>query len=543
VLDIGGQNYKLPANIPNPNRRMRLIDLIVIVVYLIAVAVFGIVVAGRQRTTSDYFLGSHRIPWWAVCFSIVATETSTLTFISIPSVAYFGDFTFMQITFGYLLGRILVSWIFLPAYFRGELATAYQFLERRFGAGMRNAASVTFMFTRLLADGVRLFATAIPLAVILRSAGFLATWPDWKIYTLSIVAISTATVAYTYIGGIRAVVTMDAVQMTIYLGGALAAGVVILAKVPEGFTTVLSQAAAAGKLQMIEMGSGLSFTAFLRQPYTLLTAILGGAVFTMASHGTDQLIVQRLLATNDLRSSQRALVSSGVIVMVQFFVFLSIGLLLWFYYRGAGFSDLGLSNRDEIFPKFIVEVLPAGLSGLIIAGLLAAAMSTLSSSLNSLASATTLDLYKPYFGKNNTPARDLLVSRLITLGWAVILTASAGVFVYLQVHQPNPAARPAVVELGLGIASYTYGGLLGAFLLGVFLKKPDQRAAAVGFFSGLIAMLFLVKGPVQRILPGEGISLAWPLYTVAGSAIVITVGWGTSLLIGTKEESASGRSE
>ncbi len=509
---------------------MRLLDLIVIVVYLVAVALFGVVVAGRQRSTSDYFLGSHRIPWWAVCFSIVATETSTLTFISIPSVAYFGDFTFMQITFGYLLGRILVSWLFLPSYFRGNLATAYQFLERRFGAGMRNAASTTFMVTRLLADGVRLFATAIPLAVILRTAGFLTAWPDWKVYAFSIVAISTVTVAYTYIGGLRAVVTMDVVQMTIYLGGALAAGVVILLKVPDSPATILTNALAAGKLHMFDTGHGLSLAEFVRRPYTLITAVLGGAVFTMASHGTDQLIVQRLLSTHDLRSSQKALVTSGLIVIVQFFLFLSIGTLLWVYYRGAGFSQLGLSNRDEIFPKFIVEVLPPGLSGLIIAGLLAAAMSSLSSSLNSLASATTLDLYKPYFGKNSSQAHDLLVSRFITLGWALVLTLSAGLFVYLQVHQPNPGTRPAVVELGLGIASYTYGGLLGAFVLGVLFHKPRQRAAAIGFFSGLIAMLFLVKGPVQRLLPGEGISLAWPLYTVVGSAIVVLVGWLSSLV-------------
>jgi Na+/proline symporter len=265
----------------------------------------------------------------------------------------------------------------------------------------------------------------------------------------------------------------------------------------------------------------MSFADFIAQPYTFFTALIGGAIFSIASHGTDQLIVQRLLTTKDVKDGQKALVWSGVVVAVQFGLFLFIGLLLYAFYDAQSAQQLGLATTDEIFAKFIVEQLPVGLSGLIIASLFAAAMSSLSSSLNSLASSTALDLYKPYFGQNNTEAEDLRISRIITMVWAVILTGSAFFFAYLQLHGGE---RPAVVELGLGIASYTYGGLLGAFLLGRIFPKPDTSDALIGFFVGLVSLLFMVKGPIQNILPGEGLAIAWPLYTVVGSAIVIAAG-------------------
>lgn len=497
------------------------IDYIVIVVYLIGVAAIGIVIAGRQTSTSDYFLGSRDIPWWAVLFSVVATETSTLTFISIPAVAYGGNLTFLQITLGYIAGRILVSIYFLPKYYEGNLATAYQFLGQRFGASMRNATSSTFMVTRLLADGVRLFATAIPLAVILRLGGAFAGWSDIEVYLLSIAVISVITLLYTLIGGIKAVVWMDVMQMAVYIGGAVLAGAIMIAGLPNGLQTAISTAEAAGKLQVLDFGFDMPFAEFIAQPYTFFTALIGGAVFSVASHGTDQLIVQRLLTTRNCKDSQKALVWSGVVVAIQFALFLGIGLLLYGFYNAQSPDALGLATTDEIFAKFIVEELPVGLSGLIVASLFAAAMSSLSSSLNSLASSTTLDLYKPYFGAQNSKEKDLRISRIITVGWAIILTCSAFFFAYLQLQEGE---RPAVVELGLGIASYTYGGLLGAFLLGRLFSKPDSRDALVGFFIGLISLLFMVEGPIQNLLPGEGLAIAWPLYTVVGSIIVVLTG-------------------
>nr|WP_286670537.1 sodium:solute symporter [Fodinibius salsisoli] len=489
--------------------------------YLLGVAWLGVRIAGRQSNTSDYFLGGHDIPWWAVLFSVVATETSTLTFISVPAVAYGGNLTFLQITLGYIVGRIFVSTLFLPAYFEGNLTTAYQFLQERFGDSMRNAASTTFMVTRLLADGVRLFATAIPLAIILRLGGAFTGWSDVEVYLLSIAVISVITLVYTLIGGIKAVVWMDVMQMVVYVGGAIFAGVIMVMDLPNGLSGAMELAAQTNKLQLVDFGFGQAFADFIAQPYTFFTALIGGAVFSVASHGTDQLIVQRLLTTRNLKDSQKALIGSGIVVALQFGLFLFIGLLLYSFYDAQTAQQLGLATTDEIFAKFIVEQLPVGMSGLIVASLFAAAMSSLSSSLNSLASSTTFDLYKPYFGKQNTPAEDLRISRIFTTVWAVILTGSAFFFAYLQLQAGE---RPAVVELGLGIASYTYGGLLGAFLLGRLFSKPNTKDALIGFFVGLLSLLFMVKGPLQELLPGEGLAIAWPLYTVAGSFIVLVAG-------------------
>jgi SSS family solute:Na+ symporter len=513
------------------------IDYAVLLLYLTGVTVAGILLSGRQRSTSDYFLGGHRIPWWAVLLSVVATETSTLTFISIPAVAYGGNLTFLQITLGYIAGRTIVSFVFLPKYHQGRLSTAYQFLGARFGNGMRNITSTTFMITRLLADGVRLFASAIPIAIILRLTGVKIS--DLNIYLISILLISTVTVIYTFLGGIRAVVWMDVFQMGVYIGGALLAVAIVLSRLSPDLTGTFRLLQEAGKLKFFDMGLGLHFKDFIAQPYTFLTALVGGGVFSVASHGTDQLIVQRLLSTRDLRSSQKALIGSGLVVFVQFALFLFIGLLLFGFYNGLSPSQLGLATADEIFSKFIVEEIPAGLSGLIIAAILAAAMSTLSSSINSLASSTTLDLYKPYWGKANTPAKDLKVSRIITIIWGVVLTGSAFLFAALQLQ--SAGERPAVVELGLGIASYTYGGLLGAFVLGMLFRRIDHIDTLVGFFSGLIALLFLVKGPVQNLLPGQGLNIAWPLYTVVGVLIVVCVGNLAHLIRGLKRQRTAGK--
>ena len=502
-----------------------IIDTMIVVLYMAAVTVFGLVVSGRQRTTTDYFLGGHQIPWWAVLFSVVATETSTLTFISIPAVAYGGSLTFLQITFGYILGRTLVSILFLPRYFKGQLQTAYQFLGERFGSSMRNITSSTFMVTRLLADGVRLFASAIPIAIILRLAGVPIS--DLEIYFLSILIIAGITVIYTILGGIKAVVWMDVIQMCVYIGGAVLAVGILVSRLPQGFSGLFHLAQNSGKLQFIHFGFDMNLRDFLAQPYTFLTALVGGAIFSIASHGTDQLIVQRLLTTKNLRSSQKALIGSGIVVFCQFALFLFIGLLLFGFYNGLSPEQLGLTTADEVFAKFIVQELPPGFSGLIVAAILAAAMSTLSSSINSLASATTLDLYKPYWGKNNPPEKDLRISRTISILWGVILTGSAFVFAILQLQSAHD--RPAVVELGLGIASYTYGGLLGVFTLGFLTKKVERTDAIIGFFAGLIALLFLVKGPVQDLLPGQGLTIAWPLYTVIGSVIVIVTGYSSFL--------------
>lgn len=497
------------------------IDYVVWVVYMIGVAYFGLRASGNQNSAKDYFLGGSGLPWWAVLFSVVATETSTLTFISIPAVAYGGNLTFLQITIGYFIGRVIVALIFLPRYFEGEMFTAYTFLERRFGPSMRNATSITFMFTRLLADGVRLFATAIPLAVLLRLGGAFADMGDFELYGLSILVITFITLIYTFLGGIKAVVWMDVVQLGVYLGGAIIAAVLLMNNLPDGWSGFETLVVDTGKTQWFDWGWKGDWKAFLSQPYTFVIALIGGAVFSLASHGTDHLLVQRLLATGSLKSGQKALIGSGIIVIIQFSMFLFIGLLLYTFYEAASIESLGLSTQDEIFAKYIVEQMPAGISGLIVAALFAAAMSSLSSSLNALASTTLYDIYLPYQKRILTTLQELKISRVITLVWGAVLSISALFFASLQLQSGE---RPTVVELGLGIASYTYGGLLGAFLLGMLSNKAHTKHAMVGFFVGLGSLLFMVNGPVQNLLPGEPLELAWPLYTAVGAIIVVITG-------------------
>ena len=497
------------------------LDYVVWVLYMIFVAYFGLKASAKQQNARDYFLGGKGLPWWAVLFSVVATETSTLTFISIPAVAYGGNLTFLQITIGYFIGRVIVALVFLPRYFDGEMFTAYTFLDRRFGPSMRNATSITFMFTRLLADGVRLFATAIPLAVLLRFGGAFEGWSDFQLYVMAIMVITLLTLLYTFLGGIKAVVWMDVIQLGVYLGGAILAGVLLIQALPEGWQSFQEAVVVSGKTQWFDWGWDGSWKGYLEQPYAFGVAIVGGAVFSLASHGTDHLLVQRLLATGSLGSGQKALIGSGFVVILQFSLFLFIGLLLYTFYGGADVVALGLSTQDEIFAKYIVEQMPSGVSGLIVAALFAAAMSSLSSSLNALASTTLYDVIIPYRKKVLSAVDELSLSRKITLIWGVVLSVSALLFASLQLQAGE---RPTVVELGLGIASYTYGGLLGAFILGLVSQKAQTRDALIGFFSGLMSQLFIVNGPAQNLLPGEPLALAWPLYTAVGAAVVVLIG-------------------
>ncbi|MGW1676743.1 sodium:solute symporter [Saccharopolyspora sp. NPDC002376] len=485
---------------------MRWLDLAVIGVYLVAMPVLGLLLSGRQRSAQDYFVGSRELPWWAVCFSVVATETSTLTVISVPTVAYLGSFTYLQLAIGYLIGRVVVAFVLLPKYFAGNLVSAYEFLGKRFGAGLQGTASVTFLITRLLADGLRLFATAIPVKVML--AAFGVDMAYWQI----VLVLAILTVIYTYLGGIKAVVWVDAIQMFVYVGGAVAAAVVLAGQLPsDWFATALD----AGKFQLLDFTSSI-----VTDQYAFLTAVLGGAVFAMASHGADQLMVQRLLACRNVRDSQKALIASGVVVALQFALFLLIGTMLWSFFRGAAPAAMGMSSKDELFPTFIVNDLPPGLSGLLIAGILAAAMSTLASSLNSLSTSTVSDLYQRFSKRKLDDAAILRMGKLWTLVWAVVFVVFASMFSSTN----NP-----VVEVGLSIASYTYGALLGAFLLGLWNKRARQTDAKIAFWTTIVVVLAFVVW--VQFPDGEGgeASLAFPWYTPLGVIVTLVVGGLLSL--------------
>jgi len=500
------------------NSGFQALDIAIVVGYLVVIAAIGSFSGGKQRSIKDYFMGGSNIPWWAVTFAIVAAETSTLTFISIPGLAYLTNLTFLQLTIGYLIARVIVSFIFLPAYKKGNLSTAYELLENRFGHQTRSYASTVFLFTRVAADGVRLFATAIPIAVIFKTSTTFADWSNMHIYVLSITIIAIVTLIYTYTGGVKGIIWVDAIQMLIYIGGAILAGVLILNALPNGWDTVREIAGPANKFKVFNFDFGESIGEFFRQPYTLINSIIGGTFLSMASHGTDQLIVQRLLTTRSLKDSKKALIGSGVMVIFQFALFLTVGVLLYVFFQVKG-VDITSANApfhkaDEIFPYFIINYMPTGVKGFIIAGLFAAAMSTLAGSMSSLSSSAMMDLYKPYFGKNTSDTKDLWVSRMMTIFWAIVLSSVALLFI-------NVLA--SVVEIALGIASITYGGLLGTFLLGVLFKGPRQRSAIVGFTAGIVVMLMIILIPM---LLGKPAIVNWTWYTLIGTTVTLIVGNG-----------------
>lgn len=473
------------------------IDWLIVGLYLTGVTVAGIVIARRQRTTVEYFLGGRTLPWWAVGCSIVASETSTLTFISVPGLAYRGDMHFLQLAFGYFAGRVLVSLLLIPAYYRGHLETAYEFLGNRFGYSLRATASSVFLVTRVLASGVRLFATAIPVHLI--------TGLD---YWICIGLVGMFTLLYTAVGGLKAVVAMDVAQLCIYLLGAGATMWFILHGLPDGWSSVVaaSAASATNKFEVVNTSWGTSILSFLSTPYTLLGAVVGGTFLSMASHGTDQLLVQRLLGCRSQRDSQRALMLDASLIVLQFAFFLLLGICLYAFYGGATVQQLGLRSPDEIFPKFIVEQLPRGLSGLLVAAILASAMGTLSSSISSLASSSFLDIVRhTRIGKALDAAGQLRWSKLLTLFWGAVLIAGALLFT----DTSNP-----VVEIGLKIASVTYGGLLGMFFLGLLARSASIADAYAGFIAGLSTMIAVILLTT--------IDYTW--HTCIGCLITIVVG-------------------
>lgn len=472
----------------------------------------GLWVSRRQATAGDYFLGARDLPAWAILLSIVATETSALTVISVPGVAARGDLTFLQLPIGYLIGRIGVALWLLPGYFRGEQETAYARLESSFGPVTRRAASGIFLVTRALGDGVRVYASAIPLAVL----------TGWNI-PLSILAMSVVTLAYTWHGGLKAVVWVDVIQLVVYVAGGVAA-FAIAADMAGGTGAVLSHAAAAGKLRFID--PTLSFTS----TYTLLGAIVGGGMLSAASHGTDHLIVQRLLASRGLPEARRALVGSGVVVLLQFALFLLIGTALW----AANLAPENLP-ADQLFSRFVVEHLPTGLAGLVVAAILAAAMSTQSSAINALASSVTHDLYASWTGERD-PVRLLHVGRLWTVGWGVLITGAA-----LAFNAIAGGGQGSVVVFALSIASITYGGLLGAYLLAGMAGRVRGRDVlpAIGVSVAVMLVVFLAKqlGQLPSLAWLQPVGrLAWPWYVPLGTAL--TVGAGLVFALRRGKESA-----
>ena len=483
--------------------RLSSFDLALVALYLAGITLFGLRFRSRDRSLTHYFLADRRIPWWAIALSIVAAETSTLTIISVPGLAYTGDWGFLEIVLGYLLGRIVVCIIFLPRYFRGELLTAYEVIGQRFGPRLHKLTAFLFLFLRAAAEGVRVFAVSIVVGIAIGTRD-----------VISIAIICALTLIYTLEGGMAAVIWTDVVQMGLYIAGTIVSVILLGHRIPGGWHAIHTVAAAAGKLTIFHFALSLSVT------YTFWAGLAGGCFLTMASHGTDQLMVQRLLAAKNLRDSRIALLSSGGVILIQFALFLAIGTGLYYFYGAQGAT---LGGPDRIFPQFIVTQMPPGVAGLMVAAILAAAMSNLSAAVNSLSSSSMVDFYMAWKPDADERQRARL-SRVMTFFWAMLL------FVLALMSRGGGH----VVEVGLSIASVAYGALLGVFLLGTLTKSATEAGAMIGMIGGLVANILLWRQPHWLPLP----KIAWTWFVLIGSLLTFVLGWGMSRILPGKKRYA-----
>jgi SSS family transporter len=478
---------------------MNALDYAVVAAYLLAITAFGSYFARFQKDTRNYFLTDNSIPWWAICFTIVATETSTLTFIGVPASAYAGNWTFLQLAAGYVIGRIIVSILFLPRYFRGALVTSYQLLQQRFGPSVSTVAAGLFLLTRSLADGIRLFATALVISIV---TGVPVPW--------TIVVLGGAMIVYTVRGGSAAVIWTDVVQMFIYVAGALVVFVALLQQIPGGWSEVVRVGAAAGKFSVLDLS--LEPT----KVYTLWAGLAGGIALTLATHGTDQFLVQRLLSADSPRSASRGLVLSGFIVFAQFALFLMIGAMLFAYHQHYPLTA-ALPRNDAILPRFIVDHLPHGLVGFIVAAIVAAALSP---SINAMAATTVNDFYLRY---TKVPPSEEGLMRL-----SKGLTVFGGI-VQLAVALGAQLLDQGVLDAGLSVLSLTTGPVLGAFLVGVLTRRPSGAAMIAGMALGAAVLI---------VVWWTG-AIAWTWYALLGATVTAAGALLASLVLPAAPEPAA----
>jgi SSS family transporter len=465
------------------------LDYAVIGAYLVAIVAFGSWFARFQKTTRDYFLTGRSVPWWAICFTIVATETSTLSFIGVPAGAYAGNMTFLQIAIGYIAGRLLVSILFIPAYFRGELYTSYELLQRRFGAPVKNIAAVIFLATRTFADGIRLFATALVIAVVTQVP---VTW--------TVLVLGIAMIVYTVRGGVSAVIWTDVVQMFIYVGGALLVFFGLLRLIPGGWDEVTR--VGAGHFRVFD------FSVDPQTVYTFWAGLLGGVFLTLSTHGTDQFLVQRLLSGRSAKEASTGLILSGIVVFLQFTLFLVIGIMLFTYYQGTPLPR-PLDRNDEVLPLFVITSLPHGISGFIVAAIVAAALSP---SINSMAATTVNDFYVKYFRPDADEATLMRVSRQATVFWGIAQIAVALGAQYVT---------RSVLDSGLSVLSLAAGPVLGAFLVGVLTRRIGATAMVIGMLTGIAVLAWIW---------GTG-AMAWTWYALIGSVVTFGVAAALSPIV------------
>lgn len=463
------------------------IDICVLGTYFFFIIVIGSFYGRREENLSDYFLGGRSIRWVFVLLSIVATETSALTFVGAPSFAYGHNWTYIQLLIGTILARFILAKYFIKGFYRHQVVTVYEYLQKRFGVGSKNGAGLLFLITRVLASGVRLFGASILLSVAIGLDPL-----------TSIIVIATIATLYTIIGGIKAVIFTDACQAVIMFGGALLALIFIYQDIPQGWQGIMSATSSLSKFKILD----LSFN--LNEAYTIWGGILGSTFFTLATHGTDQDLVQRMLTARNADQSKKALVLSGFMDIPIVILFLCIGSFLFSLYQITPPPNLP-ANADDIFPFYIVHSLPRGITGLLIAGVLAAAMSSTDSALNALSSTWINDFYRPYFKKNGSDKHYLFMARVFTAVFALLLVLVA----YLCKDTKQ------VLILGFIIGSFTYGALLGIFLLAFFTKRGNDPGNILGMGVSIAAIIF-IKFYTE---------IAWIWYVMIGALISFLVGY------------------
>jgi SSS family transporter len=479
---------------------LAVVDVSIVVVYVLGTIGLGAWFSRRQHNLRTYFVGDHNVSWWLVLISIVATETSTVTFLSVPGLGFRGNFMFLQLTFGYIIGRILIAGFLIPQYLRGELMSAYQLLQQRFDRSVQRSASGLFLLTRVVADGLRLYLAAL----------LLQQFTGWN-GEASVLAIGAATILYTLLGGVQAVIWTDLIQFTIYIVGALLAAVYILHLISGGMAGFVTAGEQADKFAL------LNFSAGLTREDTFWAGLIGGAFLTMASHGADQMMVQRYFCSRSLGQARTALVLSGFVVLLQFLLFLSIGVGLYVLNQQKTLSLPEGTKDDEVFGVFIVHFLPHGVIGLVIAAVLAASMSTLSSSLNSSASASVGDFYRP-LRPGRAEGHYLVVSRWLTLLWGLTRIGVALAAFHLPSNQ-------GVIKQVLAVAGFTTGMILGLFVLGSLHRPVPTWAALAGLVAGFVVVFFLWLPPLW----GES-RLAWPWYAPVGTVTTVAVALALNLM-------------
>lgn len=500
---------------------MQTLDLVIIFGYLIGITAFGILFAGKQETTEEYFVGDRSVPWWAIAMSIVATETSTITFVSVPGVVFAknGNFEFLQLVFGYLLGRVVISIVFIPLYFKGQLQTVYQLLGDRFGGRVKMLASGLFVIMRNVADGIRLLLTAIVLAAV-----YTAFQPDTDptyVIVGSILILGIVMIVFTFYGGMEAVIWIEVVQLVIYIGGAIAAAVVLIQNIDGGITGAIDIGRQYDKFQLLDFNLDFAKT------YTFWGGVLGGCFLTMSTHGTDQFLVQRYLCTDKPRAAITALMTSGAVVLGQFIGFLFIGVLLFAFYQpynldgfAAGTGAFPFTGPDKVFPSFITQKMPTGLSGLVVAAIFAAA---LSSSLNSIAATAVNDIYKP-FAKDRSDRHLMRIAGILTVVVGIIQIAIA-----VGLKDANSSA----LNLALAVASLINGPILGVFLVGSFIKRAKEVHALLGMGVSIVLMTYVLLAS-NKVVPGPVIAFPW--YALMGSLTTVFIAFISTLVIRSNEE-------